>query len=477
MPRYLNNFWLVKTVRHRAYSCPMTTKTKKREHWGSKFGFIMAAAGSAIGLGTMWKFPYMLGEGGGGAFVLLYTLFTFFIGIPVFIAELLLGRVGQKGTVGTFVQIEKGHTPWTVIGWLGIITSLVTLAYYCVVGGWGIHYLLMTLTQFYGAKSPDQIRGTFDILFASPGLNIVGQLAFLGITAGVVYKGIREGIEHWSKILTPALLILLIVLLFYNFSLSGFGKACHFVFWPDFSKLSPSGILASLGLAFFTLSVGQGIMLTFGSYMDTTTDVPKTSLIVAAMDIVVSVLCALVIFPIIFTFNFPPTEGIGLVFKAIPVLFAQLPGTLLLSFMFFLLLIFTALTSSVSLLEVSVANWMDMFGLTRKQAVWVSTGVIFLLGIPCALSGAGWLFPYWESVYGMNFFNTMVYLVAHWLLPVSGFLIAFYAGWRFNKAVAEKQFKLSSTMKYLFGIWWFFIKFIAPLAILLIILQSAGLFL
>lgn len=363
-----------------------------------------------------------------------------------------------------------------MIGWLGIITSIITLSYYCVVGGWGIHYLLMTLTQFYGSKSPDQIHGTFDILFASPGLNIVGQLAFLSITAGVVYKGVREGIEHWSKILTPTLLILLIILLVYNVSLSGFGMACHFIFWPDFSKLSPSGALASLGLAFFTLSVGQGIMLTFGSYMDKTTDVPKTSLIVAAMDIVVSILCALVIFPIIFSFNLPPAEGIGLVFKAMPVLFAQLPGTLLLSFIFFLLLIFTALTSSVSLLEVSVANWMDMFGMTRKQAVWLSSGIIFLLGIPCALSGAGWLFPNWEGVYGMNFFNTMVYLIAHWLLPICGFLTAFYAGWRFKKALAEKQFKLSSSMKYLFALWWFFIKFIAPLAILLIILQSAGLF-
>lgn len=436
----------------------------------------MAAAGSAIGLGTMWKFPYMLGQSGGGAFLLLYIIFTLFIGIPVFIAELMLGRIGQKGTVGIFTQIAKGPTGWSIIGWLGMITSFVTLAYYCVVAGWGIHYLLMTLTQFYSGRSPDEIRSTFDILFQSPGLNIVGQVAFLAITAGVVYKGVREGIEHWAKILTPALFVLLLILLVYGFTLSGFKEACHFVFWPDFSKLNASSILASLGLAFFTLSVGQGIMLTFGSYMDAGTDIPKTSLIVASMDIIVSILCAMVIFPIIFTFKFPVTEGIGLVFKAMPVLFAQLPGTLLLSFIFFLLFIFTALTSSVSLLEVSVANWMDLLGVSRKRAVWISTIIIFLLGLPCALAGSSTLFPAWKSIYGMDFFNTMVYIVAHWLLPVSGFLIAFYSGWRFNKALAKKQFEMSSTMRYLFGIWWFFTKWIAPVAIFLIILQSANLF-
>lgn len=412
--------------------------TAKREHWGSKFGFIMAAAGSAIGLGTMWKFPYMLGEGGGGVFLFFYIVFTLFIGIPVFIAELMLGRVGQKGTVETFTHLEGKHTAWSLIGWLGLITSIVTLSYYCVVAGWGIHYFFMSLTQFSAGRSADEIRGAFDILFGAPGLNIVGLVAFLAMTAGVVYQGVQKGIEYWAKILTPALLILLIGLLIYGMTLEGFGEACRFVFYPNFSKITPSGLLASLGLAFFTLSVGQGIMLTFGSYMDKTTDVPKTTFIVAAMDIVVSVLCAMMIFPIIFTFHFPVVEGVGLVFKAMPVLFAKLPGTLLVSCAFFLLLIFTALTSSVSLLEVSVANWMDLFGCTRKKAVLISTAMVFALGIPCALAGSETLFPQWKTIYGMDFFQTMVYLVAYWLLPVSGFLIAFYAGWRFKTAIAEK---------------------------------------
>ena len=446
----------------------------RREHWGSRFGFIMAAAGSAIGLGTMWQFPYMLGQNGGGAFLLVYLLSTLFIGVPVFIGELLIGRMGQKGAVDTFHQVAKRHTPWCATGWLAMISSLLVLGYYCVVAGWGIHYFFMSLTQFYSGLSPQEVSGVFDILLKSPGLNISGQIAFLLITAAVVFQGIRKGIEYWAKILTPALLVLLLALLLYGMSLSGFSEAMRFIFVPDFSKITASGILASLGVAFFTLSLGQGIMLTFGSYMEKSTDVPKTTLIVASMDIVVSIFCAMMIFPIIFTFNLPPQEGKGLIFKVMPMLFSELPGALILSCAFFLLLVFTALTSSVSLLEVSVAIWMDQLGYSRKKAVIISSVIIFLLGIPCALSGSGALFPEWHALYGLSFFDTMVHLVSSWLLPIGGLFVTLFAGWRFEKRYARVQFEMGSGFGKLFGLWLFFVRWIAPVAIALIILQNLG---
>lgn len=450
--------------------------TTKREHWGSRFGFIMAAAGSAIGLGTMWQFPYMLGQNGGGAFLLIYLLCTLFIGVPVFIAELLIGRMGQKGTVGVFHQVMKKHTPWCGVGWLAMASSLIILAYYCVVAGWGIHYFFMSLCQFYVGLNAKEIGSIFDTMLKSPGLNISGQIIFLLITAGVVYQGIRKGIEYWAKILTPALLILLLCLLLYGVTLKGFPEAMRFIFYPDFSQIKPSGILASLGLAFFTLSLGQGIMLTYGSYMEKSTDVPKTTLIVASMDIVVSIFCAMMIFPIMFTFGFPVEEGKGLIFKVMPALFSQLPAALLISCSFFLLFVFTALTSSVALLEVSVANWIDLFGFSRKKAVILSSVIIFILGVPCALSGSGLLFPDWQVLYGMNFFDTMVHLISLWFLPIGGLLVTLFAGWMFQKRYAALQFEMGSTLGKFFGLWLFFVRWIAPLAIFLIVLQNLGFF-
>lgn len=447
---------------------------KQREHWASSFGFVMAAAGSAIGLGTLWQFPYMTGKNGGGLFVILFLIFTIIIGLPVFMAELIMGRRAQRGAVGIFENLAPKASGWKGVGWLSVSSPLLILAYYCVVSGWGLNYILMSLNQFWAGRSSEQISNVFDVIYKSSEINLFWQILFILITAGVVYQGIRKGIEYWSKILTSSLLVLLVGLLIYSLTLKGFWPAFQFVFYPDLAKLKPSGVLEALGLAFFTLSLGQGIMLTYGSYMSKDEDIPKTAVIIGSMNLVVSILAALMIFPIVFTFGFEPQQGFGLVFKTLPILFAKLPGALVLSTLFFILLVFTALTSSVSLLEVIVANFMDLQGWTRKKATLIASIIAFVIGIPCALSGSGALFGEWQAIYGKNFFETIVDLVAQWILPFVGLFVSIFAGWYMKRSEIREEFTAGTSWGKIFGVWLFFIRWFAPIAIVLIILQRSG---
>ncbi len=448
---------------------------KQREHWGSSFGFVMAAAGSAIGLGTLWQFPYMTMQNGGGIFVLLFLLFTVILGIPLFIGEVLMGRRAARGAVGIFEALSGEGSSWKVTGWLGVAASLFIMAYYCVVSGWGLNYVVMSLCQFYEHRTSVEIAGVFDILFKSGQINVLWQSVFLLVTAGVVYQGIRKGIEYWSKILTSALLVLLLGLLIYSFTLSGFGEAFRYIFYPDFSKLRPSGVLEALGLAFFTLSLGQGVMLTYGSYMRKSDDIPKTAVIIAVMNGVVSIFAALMIFPVVFSFGLKPEGGFGLIFQTLPVLFAKLPGALIISTTFFTLLVFTALTSSVAMLEVLVANFMDLYNWTRKRSVVYSSLAIFLLGLPCALAGSGALFGDWRQIYGKNFFETLIEIIFQWILPIGGVLISLFLGWYMKKEDCRLEFREGATWPGLFGVWYFFVRFVAPICILVIIFHRSGL--
>jgi NSS family neurotransmitter:Na+ symporter len=448
---------------------------KQREHWGSKIGFILAAAGSAIGIGTLWKFPYVLGENGGGVFLMFYLLFTFFIGVPVFIAELMLGRAAQRGPVGVFPEVTKdANTPWRIVGWVGVMAAFLMMSFYCVVSGWAMNYALLSVSGFYKGRTLDEIGSAFDALALSGDVTLFWDFLFLFITALVVYSGVRKGIEQWSKIMTSSLLVLLLGMLTFSLTLDGFPAAVSFIFTPDFSKFSPSGVLEALGLAFFTLSVAQGVMLAYGSYLRDDDDIPKTALIIGSMVIVVSVLVALMIFPIIFTFQGEVASGPGLVFKTLPLLFAQLPGSQILSTLFFIMFVFTALTSSVALLEGVVANSMDLYDWPRKKAVILIASGIFLLSIPCAFSGTGLLFSSWEEMYGQTFFDTMNQLVSIWLLPIGGFLMSIFVGWRLDAQFLRTEFNKGTRVGFLFAPWLFFVRWVAPAAMLIVLLQESG---
>lgn len=447
---------------------------KTREHWSSHLGFILAAAGSAIGLGTLWKFPYVTGENGGGLFVLIYIFCTFFIGIPVFMAELILGRKAQRGAVGIFESLSHGSTGWKGIGWLGVIASFVLMSFYSVLAGWGLSYVFMCLNEFYRDMSPQEISGVFDLLSSSGDITLFWHMAFMALTMGVVYQGVRQGVEYWSKFMTLGLLFLMVGLCIYSCTLEGFGEAVRFIFYPDFSNFRSSAALEALGLSFFTLSLGQGIMLTYGSYMRQTEDIPKTSFIIGAMIILVSILAGLTIFPVIFTFGFEPGGGPGLVFKTLPVLFAKLPGALIIATSFFILFVFTALTSAIAMVEAIAANFIDLYGWSRKKAV-LTTGIsCFIFGIPSALSGTDWLFARWPQIFGNTFFDTVNDLVSIWLLPIGGFLIAIYTGWILDPAVSKEEFQAGSQYKWLWRPWLFFMRWVAPLAVLCILLQQVG---
>lgn len=445
-----------------------------REHWGSRVGFIMAAAGSAIGLGSLWRFPYLTGKNGGGIFILLYLAFTFLIALPVFIGELVIGRRAQRCAVNIFPDLTPESPHWKLAGWLNVLTTFLILSYYCVVSGWCVNYIFLSLNQFTAGKTPEQIGQVFDTLYASADINLFWNVIFILVNAGVVYAGVRKGIEYWSRILTPTLLVILLVLFGFSTTLDGFGEAFRFIFYPDVSKLTPSSVLNALGMAFFTLSVGLGIILTYGSYMKPTEDIPKTGLIVSSMTVVVSLMCALMIFPIIFTFGIEPQSGAGLVFKTLPVLFAKLPGALVLSTVFFILLVFTALTSSISLFEVLVSTLIELFNWTRSKAVILCCSAVFIVGIPSALSGSGTLFKNWKAMYGKDYFDTLDYITGSWMLPIAAFLTTLFVGWFIQKQVAHEEFLKGTTLGKLMRPWFFAIRWIAPAAILLIILQEGG---
>jgi NSS family neurotransmitter:Na+ symporter len=446
-----------------------------RERWASKIGFIMAAAGSAIGLGSLWRFPYVVGENGGGAFVLLFAIFTFVLGLPVFIAEVVIGRKTQKSAVFAYQALSHEGSNWKMLGYMNILACFIILAFYSVVSGWCMSYTLMSLTQFTHGKTPDQIREVFNILVASPGINVFWLMLFLGLNVGIVFSGVKKGVEHWSKILMPVLLILLLFLFLYSVTLEGFGKAAEFILKPDFSKLTPTVILNALGMAFFTLSVGLGIILTYGSYMGPQENIPKMSFIVALMTFVIAMIAALMIFPIVFTFGLPPEGGPGLVFQTLPILFAKMPGEVVLSTLFFALLFFTAITSSISLLEMLVANFMEIFNWPRHKSTLITASITFLIGIPCALSSSDTLFANWSGIYGSNFFDTMNTITSNWMMPISGLLTTLFVGWKMEKEVFNSELIKGSSFRFLLKPIFFAVKWIAPVCVTLIILEQTGL--
>ncbi|MEM7175549.1 MAG: sodium-dependent transporter [Chlamydiota bacterium] len=445
-----------------------------REHWASRFGFVMAAAGSAIGLGSLWRFPYIAGQNGGGAFVLLYILFTLVLAAPVFIAELLIGRKTQSSPVFAYQLLAKKASNWKMIGYLNILTCFLILSFYCVISGWCLNYTFMSLNQFSIGKTDAQISQIFNIVASSPNLSLFWLALFLLLNIGIVYSGIRKGIEHWSRILTPALLVILIALTGYSCTLKGFPQAFAFIFTPRWSACTPDTILKALGMAFFSLSAGLGIIVTYGSYLKSEENLVKTTGIVAIMTLFVSITAALMMFPIAFSHNFSPDQGPGLIFKIMPVLFAKLPGSLIISTVFFLLFVFTALTSSISLLEVIVANLMELLKWNRAKAVITASVATFLFGIPSALGGSKKLFPTWEQIYGKDFLTTMDDITADWMLPLAGLLTTVFIGYRVNHQISREEFCTGTTWHSLFRPWLMTIRYIVPAIIVIILLTKAG---
>ena len=446
-----------------------------REHWGSRIGFLLATIGSAVGLGLLWKFPYTIGQNGGGLFLITYFVCIFLIGIPVFIGELIIGRHAQRAAVGSFEVLAPKYPVWKIAGYLGVLSSFLIMSFYSVIAGWGMSYVLMSLNGFYHGHTLEEISNVFDKLSSSGSITILWHGFFTAITMAIVMAGVRKGIEYWSKIMVRILFVMLIGLFIYSSTLSGFGKAAHFVFVPTLNNFSVVSVLEALGLAFMTMSLGQGIIISFGSYLNPEESLWKMAFVVAFSVMIVAILAALTIFPVVFTFDLPPDSGPGLVFKTLPYLFAQLPGSIVLSTAFFTLFVFTALTSAVPLVEVVATNIMEKYDISRKNASLLVCVTTFILGIPSALSSSQGIFPQWKVIFGSNFLDTVNDLASIWVIPFAGLFTALFVGWVLEKEITKKEFTTSTNSYGLWGVWYFSIRYIVPLLILIIIIQKSGL--
>lgn len=436
-----------------------------REHWGSKIGFVMAAAGSAVGLGNIWKFPYLTGSKGGAAFVFIYLLAVLVLGLPIMIAELVIGRHTERDPVGAFKSMVGG-TPWVIIGYLGVLSGFLILSYYSVVGGWTIGYIIKGMVgQLAYLGTPDLAAKEFREFTAHPVYSVICHFLFMLACMYIVIGGVKGGIEKWNKVLMPLLFAILIVLIVRGFLSGGVEKGLSFYLTPDFSKITGETVLAALGQAFFSLSLGMGAMITYGSYLS-----PKERILTAAfwivfLDTAVALLAGFAIFPSVFAMELSPAEGPGLVFHVVPAVFARMSGGQIFAVLFFLLLFLAAVTSGVSLLEVVCAYLIDEMNWSRRRAVMVMGTAIALLGVPSALS-----FGYLShvSIWGGTFFDFMDKLTSNYMLPVGGFFIAVCLGWKYGLQNTIHELDPDTRILSVKELWAFTIKFVSPFVLAIV---------
>lgn len=443
----------------------------KRIGFKSNFGAIAALAGSAVGLGNIWKFPYVAGTNGGGAFLIIYILFTIAIGFPVMLAEFSLGRRSQQNAFGTFRTLAPG-TRWIFFGLLSIVAAALILSFYGTVSGWTLEYVWLSLTDAFEGQSAENINGIFNNFISHPYKAVLWQTGFMLLTGAIVLGGVQKGIERYSKIMMPLLLIIIIALAINSMTLEGSAQGLKFLFYPDFSALSANGILAALGQAFFSLSVGMGILLTYASYIPKKDNLPYTSLKVIITDTLVAILAGMAILPAVFSFHINPEAGPGLVFLTLPKVFQGLPAGQLWAILFFILLTFAALTSAISLLEVPVAYIVEEKKVTRPVATLIATGLITVIGSLNTLSFGPLAHV---RIFGLSIFEACDYLCSNILLPIGGILICFFAGWYLDKAILYSEISNEGKLKIrFFRLYTFILKYIAPICIVLILLNVLG---
>jgi len=446
----------------------------QREQWGSRVGFILAAAGSAVGLGNIWRFPYLVGKNGGAAFVLIYLIIAVFIGFPVMLAEFAVGRGARKSPILAFRALEANPF-WSLTGWMGVVAGgFLTLSFYNVIGGWTIKYVIASLTGLMDSAAAGKSAEVFSAFISQPNQVIFFQVLFMALTMLIVLGGVGRGIERASKIMMPALFVILIILILRSVTLPGAQAGLDFYLKPDLEKLTASAILDALGQSFFSFSLGLGIMITYGSYSDKSERLPSAAMWTGSLDTVVAFLAGLAIFPAVFAMGMEPAQDTGLSFVTLPAVFAKMPAGMLFSFLFFMLLFFAALTSSMSLLEVAVAFGMDKFKMGRAKAVWILGIIIILLGLPSAASFSGAL-----KIGDRSFFDAMVYLCNNILLPVGSLLLSIFVGWFWLEPgcrVITSSDEDRDPIPTWLVLWIWGIRVISPLAIVCIFIAGiAGL--
>ena len=439
----------------------------QREHWGSRLGFILASAGSAVGLGNVWKFPYMAGTNGGGAFLVIYLGCVLFFGLALVMAELAIGRTTQSNPVGAFRKLAGRH--WSVVGGLGVATAFIILSFYIVVAGWTLAYVVFMATDTFGGLGVEQNTTIFKDFVASPIQPLVYAAVFTVLMIGVVMGGVSSGIERASKWLMPLLFVLLIVLAVRSVTLPGAMEGVSFYLLPDWSQVTGATWGGAVSQAFFSLSLGMGAMLTYGSYMSEEQNLPRDASIVVGLDTLVALLAGLVILPAVFSAGLEPSAGPGLTFMTLPAVFAQMPAGAIFGIAFFVLLAIAALTSAVSLLEVVVSYFVDEKGFSRAGASIGASLVIFVIGVPVSLSQGLWSDI---TIGGKNFLDLADFMTSSVMMPIGGLFIALFAGWFMGPRAVEALKSHPAQSMPLAGLWLFILRFIAPLGIAWILLQG-----
>lgn len=443
----------------------------KRDSFGSRIGVIMAAAGSAVGLGNIWRFPYVLGENGGGAFLIIYLVIVFGIGIPVMMSELVIGRRTQRNPVGAFRMLSS-RRPWYLVGMMGIVAAFMILAFYTAVAGWTLEYIYQILIGGIKGRSSAELTVMFDAFRSESLRPALWFTIFLLATAGIVLGGVRKGIEKSTKVLMPLLFILLIFMCVKALTLPGAGKGIEFLFRPDFSKITGTTVLMALGQAFFSLSIGMGTLITYGSYIPKDNNLARTAVQVSMIDLLIAVLAGLAIFPAVFAFGISPSSGEALTFIVLPGIFQQMTGGMIFAFMFFFLLAIAALTSTISVLEVIVAYFSEQLNMSRRKAIIIATASMFILGIAASLS---WGMMKDVKLFHLNIFDLFNYTTANILLPLGGLLIVAFLGWFLpGKSVKDELSNDGTLHVRYYSLFRFIIRFIAPVAIALVFLNGLG---
>jgi len=445
--------------------------------WSSRLAFILAATGSAVGLGNIWKFPYIAGENGGGAFVLIYLLCIAVIGIPIMMAEVLIGRRGRQSPINTMRSLAKeegASRAWVLLGGAGVLAGFLILSYYSVIAGWALSYVFRTGSGLFEGLTADGVQAIFTNLVTDPERLLAWHTIFMIMTMVVVARGVSGGLEKAVKLLMPTLFVLLFVLVGYAWNSGGFEQGVTFLFQPDFSKITANGILIAMGHAFFTLSLGMGAIMVYGSYLPNDASIAKTSIVVSLMDTLVALLAGMAIFPIVFANGLEPGAGPGLIFQTLPIAFGHMQYGAFFGMLFFVLLVFAAWSSSISLIEPAVAWLVENKGMTRIFASVVAGLVTWLFGLLTVLS-----FNLWSEVKPLsNFevfedstiFDLLDYLTANIMLPLGGLLIAIFAVWKMSRESTVDELGMGD--RFFYPLWRFLVRYITPIAVIIVFLKA-----
>jgi len=455
----------------------MSTTTSIHGMWSSRLAFVLAATGSAVGLGNVWRFPYTAGEYGGGAFVLIYLLCVAGIGIPIMMAEIMLGRRGRQSPINTMrtLAAREGVAPaWQLLGWMGILSGLLILSFYSVIAGWTLAYVFRAGAGMFTGIDADAANAIFSDLVADPERLLAWHTIFMVMSVVVVARGVASGLEQAVRFLMPALFLLLVVMVLYAAQAGDFAAGFAYMFKPDFAKLGQhagEAALSAMGQAFFSLSLGMGAIMIYGSYLNSQASIGQNAVIIAAADTLVALLAGLAIFPIVFANGLEPSSGPGLIFKTLPIAFGQMPAGGFFGVLFFVLLVFAAWTSAISLLEPMVALLVENLGFSRVRAAMLSGIAVWLLGIACLLSLNAWS---GFTVFGKGILDLFDFVTANVMLPLGGVLIAVFAGWVMRRASSVEELRLGSGSIVYQG-WRLLIRYVAPACVIVVFLQAIGL--